>query len=141
MDSSLAGNFCPFGSPSWADLPEKQKSIEFSTKLWSRIVQYCSPKALVCLGQVCYRCMREVTITAGYESVGDPELHAIPRRNRFGGDINYVTEEMNGRKPLLLVQLPHLSRYQVFERAYSSDCFLPLMQKLADYYSESLTSQ
>jgi hypothetical protein len=141
MDSSLAGNFCPFGSPSWADLPEKQKSIEFSTKLWSRIVQYCSPKALVCLGQVCYRSMRDVTITAGYHSVGDPGLHPTARRHRFGGAINYVMEEMNGRKRLLLVGLPHLSRYQVFGRAYSGECFSPLMQKLADYYSESFTSR
>jgi hypothetical protein len=84
--------------------------------------------------------MRDVTITAGYHSVGDPELRPTGRRNCFGGDINYVMEEMNGRKRLLLVRLPHLSRYRVFERAYSGDCFLPLMQKLADYYSESLTA-
>lgn len=127
MDSSLAGNFCPFGSPSWTDLPEKPKSIEFSTNLWLRIMKYCAPSAIVCLGEVCYRCMSEAALASGYHSIRTTKSYT------GWGYITYAVAEMDGSNRLLLVRLPHLSRYQIFQRSGRTDHFQPLMDKLVEY--------
>jgi len=128
MDSSLAANFCPFGSPSWAALPKKQKSREFSIDLWARIVGFCAPSAIVCLSKICFDCMAEVTTKCGYYCVGGFQQHPTD-----WGKITYTVAEMSGPSKLVLVGLPHLSRYQIFHRKNADDAFQPLMEKLTEY--------
>jgi hypothetical protein len=132
MNTSLAGNFCPYASPSWAALSAKRLSIEFSISLWSRVIQFCAPSVVVCLGEISYQCMRKVVGSCGYEDIGKARLYRTGWRHRFG-EINYILAEMNGPNRLLLVRLPHLSRYQVFERAGADGHFRPLILKVAKY--------
>src|SRR5438552_3284583 len=72
MDTSLAGNFCPYASPSWDALSEKKKSIEFSVDLWSRIFRFCAPSAVVCLGKIPYDHIKDIAVGRGYREVRPP---------------------------------------------------------------------
>jgi hypothetical protein len=130
MDSSLAGNFCPFGSPSWHELHARNESIEFSIDLWTAILRHCAPSAIVCLGDVCYQSMSAVAGASGYHVVKNAKPY-----DTGWGKITYVVAEMAGPNPLLLVRLPHLSHYQIFGRVRATDEFQPLFAKLYEYLS------
>ena len=50
MDETLALSFCPFRSPDWKTLVNKEASIEFSQHMWARVLEIVKPRAIVCLG-------------------------------------------------------------------------------------------
>src|SRR3954453_18948502 len=58
MDETLAGNFCPFRSPLWAQLERRRESIDFSLGLWAEVLDVARPRAVICLGETA-RLMRE----------------------------------------------------------------------------------
>ncbi len=68
MDETLAGNFCPFRSPLWAQLERRRESIDFSLGLWADVLDVARPRAVICLGESA-RLMREVLTIQGAEQV------------------------------------------------------------------------
>jgi hypothetical protein len=128
MDKSLAGNLCPYASPSWAALPEKKNSIDFSVDLWSRIFRVCAPSVVICLGKITYDHVKAIVVGGGYHE-GRP--HAKPYKTGWGKITYTLTEMKKGTRRLLIVQLPHLSRYQIFGRAGVDRQFRPLVEKVA----------
>lgn len=127
MDSSLAGNFCPYASPSWAALSEKKKSIEFSVDLWLRIFRFCAPSVVVCLGKVSFDHIKGVAIRCRYREVRRPAKSV----ETGWGQITCTLAEMNGAREMLIVGLPHLSRYRIFGRAGADRRFRPLIERVA----------
>ncbi|MFL6291828.1 MAG: hypothetical protein ACJ759_13115 [Thermoanaerobaculia bacterium] len=111
MDSTLTSNFCPFRSPSWEELHEKTKSIEFSRKLWSWLLPELSPSAIICLGSDPFIHFREVLL-----SLGGVE-HQHRRERSEWGNVTYGESHIKLQsRDVLLLRLPHLSTYKIFTR-------------------------
>ena len=115
MDSSLSANFCPFRSPSWAALPNRKGSVEFSEHLWARIFQVVAPPAILCLTELPARHFSTVLQRLGWTEIG---VESAP----VGwGSITYSIRTLRraGRESVV-VRLPHLSRFRIIGRPQSA---------------------
>jgi hypothetical protein len=114
MDDTLAVNFCPFRSPSWESLPSRPESVAFSRQLWTKILEFVNPAAVICLGQLPATELGTVLSTRA-RLIDGPEIGPVGWRP--------ATYEMrlyaSSRGSTLLVRLPHLSRFAIFGRAAS----------------------
>lgn len=114
MDKSLAINFCPFRSPSWATLHSPKCSVQFSRALWQQILQHVRPAALICIG----------TRTTGYLDAvltGSGATRTALELISVGwGDVTLSLASYRvGAATTAVVGLPHLSRYQIIGRPAS----------------------
>jgi hypothetical protein len=109
MDETLAGNFCPFRSPLWAQLERRRESIEFSRRLWADALDIARPRAVICLGESA-RLMREVLALQGAHEVEAPVMHRVEL-----GDVSLsISRHATVSRETVLVGLPHLSRFPFF---------------------------
>lgn len=112
MDNSLAANYVPFRSKSWASQEDKPGTLEFSDCLWSQVLDIVWPKAIICISVVAHQRLSSLLTQKKH-----CEKHAVMHRQPVGwGDtVTYDvhTFSSRGREPILLVRLPHLSRYRV----------------------------
>jgi hypothetical protein len=116
MDATLATNFCPFRSPSWDRLPSKVESVAFSERLWSTIFGHISRKAIICLTGTSFDHYGEVLARKGFRRT------SMQREPVGWGHVTYSSSRYDsGSGNVLMVRLPHLSRYKVFGRPQSQD--------------------
>jgi hypothetical protein len=114
MEETLAGHFCPFRSPLWAQLERRRESIEFSQALWVDVLEIARPGVLLCLGETA-RLMREVLDRQGAQQLGAPAVHRVEM-----GDITLsISRHATLAHETVLVGLPHLSRFPFFGRPQS----------------------
>jgi hypothetical protein len=114
MDRSLAANFCPFRSPSWASLPSRNASVAFSKKLWTHILRESTPGALICLTGLPARYLGEIQQKLGWRPVGE---EAFPVG--WGSVSCSIRRFVRGSQATVLVRLPHLSRFRIIGRPES----------------------
>jgi hypothetical protein len=115
MDQTLALNFCPFRSPDWKQLVNPKESIEFSQRMWARVLEIVEPPVIVCLGGEPMHYLDPV-LRAGGAALTGPE-----QRDSVGwGTVTYaVRRYTTGRGEVTMVRLPHLSRFRIFGRPES----------------------
>jgi hypothetical protein len=129
MDSTLAANFCPFRSKSWADLGEQAKTISFCEELWTNLLLNTEITTIVCMSSLVYNSVSAILVKIGGRKV-DSEEHAVG----WGKVKYYVTRFKMDQRDILMVCLPHLSRYQIFDR----DGSRTQTEKIADMVAGSL---
>jgi hypothetical protein len=112
MDETLTGNFCPFRSPSWADLHNKRPSIRFSEDLWHSILERVEPRAVICLGGDAARQIKGGLERHQWTPVGRPEQCSVG----WGAVTYEVSRYESARGQTLIARLPHLSTFQIFSR-------------------------
>ena len=110
MAQSLISHFIPFRSPTFAELPRQQESIEFGRQLWRRILPIVSPRLIVCLGREVQKELR---------SLIPGVMGGIAARNQSfeTGWGQYTADIHDFHGPfgtIRLLYLPHLSRFQLF---------------------------
>jgi hypothetical protein len=115
MDDTLATNFCPFRSPSWDSLANRTESIAFSRELWRTILGFVSPSVLVCLGELPARELRATLVSTGSRLLGAPEVRLVG----WGRMTYELAHYQSSSARILLVRLPHPSRFGIFGRAPS----------------------
>jgi hypothetical protein len=127
MDETLTANFCPFRSPSWQSLSNRDRSVEFSGELWSAVLGIAEPAAVICLGELAAR-----HIGGALERRGARQ-HSSPHIRRVGwGPVTYeLTRYQSSRARTLVVRLPHLSRFAFFGRPASRAAVEELMTAVA----------
>ncbi len=110
MDESLAANFIPFRSKSKSKLESPEACMELSREIWTSILEHVQPKLVITMG-------REVTHEIA-ALIGKDATMTAPIKGKTGwGKITYDLRwaSRNGRRTLI-VGLPHLSRFRIFER-------------------------
>ncbi len=114
MDETLATNFCPFRSPSWDRLQKKRESVMFSKRLWSSIFEHISPRVIICLTHTPFYHFEDVLRHKGF-------VRTDALQEPVGwGNVSYSSSRYeSGIGNVLMVRLPHLSRYRVFGRPQS----------------------
>jgi hypothetical protein len=115
MDGTLALNFCPFRSPSWDTLQRRDESVRFSAALWAEILSLVRPKAIVCLGDLAATHIGSAMTQRGGRARASAE-HATG-----WGTVTFATTTYNlDGDEILLLRLPHLSRFGFFGRPASA---------------------
>lgn len=116
MDSTLAANFCPFRSRSWTELAEKQRTIEFCKNFWGELVKKVNISTIVAMSSIVGNLMDSTIIAAGGELISSSTFEV------GWGNVTYSLSQYRiGSRAILMVGLPHLSRFQVFGREKSLD--------------------
>jgi hypothetical protein len=115
MDETLVSNFCPFRSPSWDALVNRERSVAFSQELWRdvwhRVLGPVERPVMICNGIQARRLFRPVLERPGARLIGAPE------RGLVGwGQQTYELAEYD---TAVVVTLPHLSRFAIFGRPES----------------------
>ena len=84
----LAGNLVPFRSPSWAELPDRRRTIDFGAALWKRILERAKPKLVICMGKETYHSLSRV-LGAGSPKVTEVNWGKVTARRAsyYGGEI------------------------------------------------------
>jgi hypothetical protein len=111
MDSTLAANFCPFRSGNWAKLKNKKEAIKFSKSLWSGLFDELKPSVVVCLGNETFFQIYPVLTKKGFK-----ELRSEKLETGWGKIKCHVIHLNLRRRKIILVGLPHLSRFGIFGR-------------------------
>ncbi len=126
MDETLATNFCPFRSPSWDRLPRRGESVVFSKRLWSSIFEHISPRVIICLTGTPFDHFEDVLVRKGFVRT-DAVQEPVGWANVTYSWSRYELEESK----VLMVRLPHLSRYKVFGRPQSQHATDRLTESIA----------
>jgi hypothetical protein len=111
MDETLAANLIPFRSKRWNELANKSAALEFSTKLWSSLLQNLAPNVIICLTSRPYDSFKRVLINQRFQ------YEAEKRRPTGWGKVTYsLTTLSSSDRTILLLRLPHLSQFKLFSR-------------------------
>lgn len=107
FDDVLSGQFVPFRSPSWDDLPNCQCALQFGTEIWSKLLDVIQPSTVIAMGKSKLRHPIRTIL-------GSPEYSA----NISVGWGN-ITAGLDIYSDYRFVSLPHLSRFQIIDRPES----------------------
>jgi hypothetical protein len=106
-NATLSAYFIPFRSPSYPPLVAPKESFAFGVTLWRKIFTEVHPVLVVCMGKPVERGLQSVwgrPMEATQYPVGwEPQTAVL---SRYTGK--------------LLLRLPHLSRFRIFERPASA---------------------
>ena len=111
MDASLAANFIPFRSGAFDSLEKRTEVVQFAYKLWRPIFERLQPRVLVTMGVETTRHVHELLSEIGKVKLGEPLKCGW---GSISGRLGSITLA-DGRKTLLIA-LPHLSRFPIFNR-------------------------
>ncbi len=129
MDSTLAANFCPFRSKDWASFQNKKEAIEFSKYLWDNLFDNLNPSVVLCLGGKVQRHIHSLLISKGLKNISP-----IENFDTGWGEIKCsVAQFAAGQKKMIVVGLPHLSRFGIFGRKNASPDLQRLVKIIADH--------
>ena len=126
MNATLAANFCPFRSTTWGELKKQNDAIAFSRALWAELLEKTDVTTIVCMSSVTFQ---QITAILAAKAIAKAcEQHAAG-----WGNIKYHVKEydMKGRR-ILVIGLPHLSRYQIFKRDASSSNAAQVANRIAE---------
>jgi hypothetical protein len=113
MERTLAANYVPFRSRNWPSLRDPEGSLSFSRSLWSRISDVVQARVVIAMGTVPYRELLSLLKSKAWALASGDEGNA---RLEWGRQTYSLAKLQNGGKAMLLVRLPHLSRYRLFSR-------------------------
>jgi hypothetical protein len=114
----LTAHLIPFRSPSLATLTNKENSIRFATKLWTRILSEWRPRLIVTIDQLAYAETNQIIYAMGGNLV-ELERFDTGWGNYQAEAVRYVAYAAGGNTTI--ARLPHLSRFTLFtEPGYST---------------------
>ncbi|MBL0649075.1 hypothetical protein [Aeromonas caviae] len=111
MDKSIMANFVPFRSKDWNSLPNKSTALEFSRQLWSEILKHARIKVIICMSVVVFNELNTTLCELGFSLL--PEKSEA-KRTGWGRTKYQAVTYVKDNKEVLLIRLPHLSRYKMF---------------------------
>lgn len=125
MDSSLSSNFIPFRSKSIAKLRNRNDSLLFAKELWRDILDLTAPKMIITMGN---------DVRRQFDKLLTEHHGGISNTKEFScawGKYKYrlAFTEISGQE-VLVISLPHLSRFKIFGRKNNNDkrTFAPLVE-------------
>lgn len=111
MDKSIMANLVPFRSPSWNELPNQKAALEFSSQLWSDIFKQTRVKVIICMSVVVFYELDKILRVLGNASVSE---ESKSESTGWGRTKYQIEKYMANDDSILLIRIPHLSRYKLF---------------------------
>ena len=122
MDRTLSANFCFFRSRSWKQL-DKEGSLDFCREFWKDALKFLRPRTIIAIGHVPYSEVHRILAKNGYEA--DHE-DTFPTN---WGEIEIRTSVLQkAKRQVVIVGLPHLSRFAIFGRKTGDEFFDPVLE-------------
>jgi len=134
MSSSLMAYFIPFRSPNIGSLRSPKETKEFAFCLWSHILPQLSPDLIISLGWGTFFPLHSILMTV----VGLTVFNERRLKTGWGNvraRVSYYT--WGADEVVVLVGLPHLSRYSIFRRAASA----PYVEQIVREMTKHMKSQ
>ncbi len=133
MRNTLCLNYIPFRSKNWDTLGKKKAALEFANELWSSILEYIQPHAILVIDNN-VRDNLIITLTAsGWTH--DIKAHKSGSinwgNNRYYLDYFYK-ETPTGARRMLIAKLPHLSSRKIFSRGKCEEPREIVVKEIAD---------
>lgn len=128
MDKTLTSNYCPFRSPSWAKLKNKTKVIKVSNELWSKIIEHITPAVIVSMDWISFKNISCLLSEKGFKST-----KSIKTLTGWGKTTYSEVHFSASSKKILLIRLPHLSRFKIFTSSKCSAESNKLIQTISQY--------
>lgn len=128
---TLAANFIPFRSRDWASLPNKKDVAQFSMKMWSTYFDVIHPKVIICMGVIPSNALVDILKTKQYSSIA-----------HYSGCLNWGNTKWQylrmkrDEQQIVVIVLPHLSRFRVFGRPQS----LEAVEQITDCIANELST-
>jgi hypothetical protein len=110
-DKTFTGQFVPFRSNSWSELPRRDEAVAFSRRLWRWALAQSKAQTFICVG-------KNVVAPEIAQLIGAKAIAAAPAGWGDQTIARYRTDD--GR---IVLGLPHLSRFGLFGRAVSENAF------------------
>jgi hypothetical protein len=112
LSTSLSSHFIPFRAPSFAELKNKRSTIEFSKRLWRRIVSTFHPNLLIVLDRNGYKAFSQILASQFGQALSELEYPT-----GWGSYVARIRQFPNGPT---LCWIPNLSRFKIFGRPESA---------------------
>ena len=109
-NTTLSAYFIPFRSRSLNELVAPNTAWPFAVSLWRGLFRAVQPELIVCLGEDVERGLRQV-----FEAEGGLPRTRAPYPVGWGSQTAWVT----CYRERVLLRLPHLSRFKIFDRSES----------------------
>lgn len=130
MDKSIMANLVPFRSPSWNDLPNRSAALEFSSQLWSDIFKQTRVKVIICMSVVVFYELDKILRGLGNASV--PE-ESKSESTGWGRTKYQIEKYMKDDNSILLIRIPHLSRYKLFNSERCAESIDDIMNEIKEH--------
>jgi hypothetical protein len=117
-NATLSAYFIPFRSPSYSKLVAPEESFAFGVTLWRKILTEVQPALVICMGK---------PVESGLQSVWGRPMAATPYPVGWGAQTAVLSRYAGN----LLLRLPHLSRFAVFERHASAEPLRVIRREIA----------
>lgn len=111
MDNSIMANLVPFRSPNWNSLSNKNESLTFSRELWSSIIASSKVSLVICMSSISFFQIGEILNGKGYNCL---DTESETKRIGWGSVTYQIKKYMKNDSEILVIRLPHLSRYKIF---------------------------
>lgn len=125
MESSVCGYFIPFRSPNYKELKNKKEAINFSKKLWKKILSKRKFKTILCIDRLTYKTIKKILSEEKYEFLSEQNFHI-----GWGDYKSVVLKFKKNNKLFTLARFPHFSRFQIFGRAKSKTYIEKILNEL-----------
>ncbi|MBI5846873.1 MAG: hypothetical protein HZB31_02830 [Nitrospirae bacterium] len=135
MDNSIAANMVPFYSDGWDDFNHEEQNLamEFAAQFWPDLLMQVAPRVIICISPKPYDLSVQILTNNQYVMAEE-----ICNPIGWGNDnyevtytMSHMTSENPKRQNVLLVRLPHLSRFPVMEREQSKDVIEAITKRIA----------
>lgn len=117
MRGTLCLNYIPFRSKNWLALGKRDKVIEFANELWTEILCYIQPQAILVIDNNIRENLTGILKASGWTH--DTKSSRCENinwgKNKYYLDYFYK-ETGAGTENLLIAKLPHLSSRKIFSR-------------------------
>lgn len=130
MDKSIMANLVPFRSPTWNSLPNQNAALEFSSQLWGDIVKQTRVKVIICMSVVVFYELDKILRGLGNTSI--PEK-SKSESTGWGRTQYQVEKYMADGESILLIRIPHLSRYKLFNSEKCKSAIDVLMKEIKQH--------
>ncbi len=125
MESSLCGYFIPFRSQSFDSLNDKKRCVEFSNKIWEKILSAQRFKVILCIDKVTYKNIDKILCESDLI-----KMRELKFDTGWGNYKAVVSKYKSSKNVVTLARFPHLSRFSIFGRAESAEYIKLIMNDI-----------
>ncbi len=136
MDKSIMANLVPFRSPNWNDLPNRSAALEFSSQLWSDIFKQARVKVIICMSIVVFYELDKILRGLGNTSVSE---ESKSESTGWGRTKYQIEKYMADDNSILLIRIPHLSRYKLFNSEKCTKAIDDIMAEIKQHMERFLS--
>jgi len=129
MNNSLMAYYIPFRSPNFRSLHRQAQSRDFALRLWSCIMKQISPELVMSIDKTTFHDIHTILVSAaGLKQTYGQKLPT--GWGKYTATINFYADK---ERHVVLVRLPHLSRFKIFNRPASEPYVRNIVKEMTQF--------